>query len=48
MHVDTILCLKSSASGQSFYKNISHFWEEAISIFNTGSKITGMEVVLKN
>lgn len=48
MLVDAILCLVSSASGQSFYKNISRFWEEAVSIFNTGCKITGMEVVFKN
>lgn len=49
MHVDAILYLTSSASGQFFYKSVSHFWEEAISIFKTSSKVTGLEVdFLKN
>lgn len=46
MHVDAILYLTSSASGQFFYKSVSHFWEE---IFKTSSKVTGLEVdFLKN
>lgn len=48
MHVDTILSLTSSSSEQSLYKNILTFLEEAISMFTTGSKITGMKIVLKN
>lgn len=46
MNVDAILCVVSSARGQSLYKDILCFQEEAISIFNTGSKVTGM--VFKN
>ena len=33
MHVDAILNLTNFASGQSLYKSILSFWEEAISIF---------------
>lgn len=47
MHADAILCLRSSASGLSFYKSISRSWEEATSIFNTASEVKGMEVIFK-
>lgn len=48
MHVHAISCLTNSASGQSLYKNTLCFQEETISIFNTSSKVTGMDVVCEN
>lgn len=48
MHAHAISCLTNSASGQSLYENILRFQEEAVSIFNTSSEVTGMDVVCKN